>query len=139
MAPFTIYEAISTIRGSCLEESRWKFFTALSTVSQLLTLYRYWLELTLGSAYYACYFSILLIYIYDYWLEEVIAISVCPSGGFMRWGSYSYLLKGYYRAIFARELIDLLVIFQSNTSLQHLRIKSDYENSPQFTLINFRF
>ena len=57
----------------------------------------------------------------------------------MRRGSYSYLLKGYYGAIFVRELIDLLVIFQSNTSLQHLRIKSDYENSPQFTLINFRF
>lgn len=57
----------------------------------------------------------------------------------MRRGSYNYLLKGYYRAIFVRELIDLLGIFQSNTSLQHLRIKSDYENNPQFALINFRF
>ena len=54
-------------------------------------------------------------------------------------GSYSYLLKGYHRAIFVRELIDLLVIFQSNTSLQHLKIKSDYKNISQFALINFRF
>ena len=48
----------------------------------------------------------------------------------MRRGSYSYLLKGYYGAIFVRELIDLFVVFQFNILAQHLRIKSDYENNP---------
>ena len=47
----------------------------------------------------------------------------------MRRGSYSCLLKGYYRAISVRELIDLFVVFQFNILVQHLKIKSDYENN----------